>query len=145
MKSSLPLLALSLASCSPSPNRAPDIKVADAWARAPVPGRIVTAAYLTISNSGAADDLLIGVTSSSGPAAVHSTSMARGIMRMRQIDRLSLPAGATVRLEPGGTHLMLTELREPLGAGGNVELSLRFEKSPERNIVAIVHGSGEQM
>ncbi len=145
VKTSLPLLALSMISCSPTPNRAPDIKVGDARARSTVPGRTVTAAYFTISNTGSADDALVGVISSSGPAALHSTSMADGIMRMRQIDRLPLPAGTTIRFEPGNIHLMLTELREPLAAGGNIELSLRFETSAERNVVAQVRGAGEQM
>lgn len=145
MKTILPLLAVLLVSCSPTPNRAPDIKVGDAWARATVPGRTVTAAYLTISNSGSADDSLVGVVSSSGPAAVHSTSTAGGIVRMRRLDRLPLPAGATTKLEPGGTHVMLTQLRQPLAAGSEIELGLRFEKSAERKIVAQVRGSGEQM
>lgn len=144
MKPSLPLLLLPLllSSCSPTPNRASDIKVADAWARATLPGTTASAAYLTITNRGTSDDALIAVAASSGPADLHSTSMAGGIMQMRQLDRLAVPAGATVKLEAGDTHLMLTELRQPLAAGGRIALSLRFDKSAERKVVAQVRGSG---
>jgi copper(I)-binding protein len=64
--------------------------------------------------------------------------MAGGIMRMRKLHRLPLPARAPVKLEPGGTHVMLTGLREPLVAGGNIELRLRFEKSGERTVAVRV-------
>ena len=110
-----------------------------------MPGKKATAAYLTISNRGSADDALIAV-SSSGPADVHSTSMEGGIMRMRKLDRLPLPAGGTVKLEPGGTHVMLTGLSEPALAGGRIELILRFEKSQARKVAADVRdSSGEHM
>ncbi len=131
------LLALALLSCSPAPS-SPDIQPTDAWARATVPGKTATAAYLTIHNRGRAGDHLVGITSSAGRAEVHSTSMAGGIMRMRKLHRLVVPAGATVKLEPGGTHVMLTGLREPLVAGGNIELRLRFEKSGERTVAVRV-------
>ena len=79
----------------PESKPGPDIGVADAWARATLPGKPASAAYLTISNRGGADDALVGVTSSSGTADIHSTSMDGGIMRMRKLDRLPIPAGAT--------------------------------------------------
>ncbi len=64
---------------------------------------------------------------------------------MRRLDRLVVPAGAKVKLEPGGTHLMLTELREPLEPGAVIELGLSFEKSGERSATARVRAAGEQM
>ncbi len=145
MKTSLLLLAMSLVSCSPTHNRPANIEVADAWARPAVPGRTTTAAYLTISNHGRGDDVLIGTSSSNGGAELHSVSLAGGVMRMRRLDRLAVPAGANVKLEPGGTHLMLTELREPLEPGATIELGLRFEKSGERSATARVRAAGEQM
>jgi len=140
------LLALLLAACGPAQGGAPDIELADAWARATAPGKSASAAYLTISNRGTADDALIGVTSSAGSAQVHSTSMDGGIMRMREVKRLAIPAGESVKLEPGGTHIMLARLSGPLAGGAKVELRLRFEKSGERTVAAAVRdASGVQM
>ncbi len=134
-------LALFLAACGPKGSGATEIRVADAWARATAPDKKATAAYFTIANSGGAHDALVAVASSIGPAEVHSTSMDGGIMRMRKLDRLAIPKGATVKLEPGGTHVMLTGLVEPVKVGGNVDLTLRFEKSGERKVAAAVRDS----
>lgn len=141
MKPTTALLALLAAACGQPETGAPDIRIDDAWARATVPGKKATAAYLTISNRGSGDDSLIAVSSSSGAADVHSTSMEGGIMRMRKLDRLPLPAGGIVKLEPGGTHVMLTGLSEPALAGARIELILRFEKPPERKVTADVRDS----
>lgn len=135
------LAALLLLSCSQDGGGTPDIQVGDAWARATTPGKSATAAYLTIANRGAADDALVGVTSASGTAQVHSTSMEDGIMRMRPLERLPIPSGEAVKLAPGGTHVMLTGLDAPLAAGDSVELTLRFEKSGERTVAAAVQPS----
>ncbi|MBA2770643.1 MAG: copper chaperone PCu(A)C [Sphingomonas sp.] len=140
MKRAFPLLALALLSCSQT-TRPPDVEVTGAWARATMPGRTTTAAYFTISNRGGGDDALLSVTATSGFAQLHSTSMDRGIMRMRSVERLPIAAGEMVKLEPGGTHLMLTELRMPLVPGRRIELSLRFEKSGERKVAAEVRDS----
>lgn len=139
------LVALALLACSPAPRPGPDVQLGGAWARATAAGKPTSAAYLTISNRGGADDSLVGVSSSSGTAEVHSTSMDGGIMRMRKIDRLAIPAGETVKLEPGGTHVMLTGLRDPLVTGRTIELTLRFEKSTAQTIAAQIRASGDRM
>lgn len=136
LKIGLPLLALSLSACGPSSDRAPDLVVDQPWARATVAGNAATAAYLTITNRRTLDDALVEVTSSSGSASIHSTASDGGIARMRKVERLALPAGTTVRLEPGGTHVMLDRPSEPLAPGGKIELGLRFEKSPARKVNA---------
>lgn len=146
VKPSAALLAILLLACGPAQRGAPDIEVDGAWARATTPGKTATAAYLTITNRGTIDDALLGVTSGAGVAQVHSTSMAGGVMRMRKRDRLAIPAGATVKLEPGGTHLMLTGLQGPLAAGRKVDLTLRFERSGERKVAATVRDfSGDRI
>ena len=141
MKPSFPLLALALLSCSPPASQGPDLKVSDAWARATLAGKPTTAAYFTVSNRGGGDGALVGVTSSNGTAEVHSTATEGGIMRMRKLDRLPISAGATVKLEPGGTHVMLTNLREPLVAGQRIELTLHFAASPQQTVAAEIRNS----
>lgn len=133
-----PLLALLIAACGVADKSAADIRVAGAWARATLPEQSASAVYLSISNVGGADDTLIDVTSSTGPAALHSTSMDSGIIRMRKVERLTIPARSTVRLEPAGAHLMLSGLDQPFDPGSTIDLTLRFQRSGERRIAATV-------
>ncbi len=122
-----------LASCSPG---APEIDVSGGWARATVAGQSTGAAYLTIHNAGAADDRLLSASTTVAPeTSLHTSTNENGVARMRPLaDGLPTPAGETVKLEPGGHHLMLTGLRQPLAAGQSIELSLRFERSGERKL-----------
>lgn len=120
------LAVLLLGACSPG---APaDIQVDDAWARATVPGQAATAAYLTIVNNGAGADRLLSV--SSHTATLHASSTNEGVARMRPLaDGIAVPAKSTVKLEPTGTHIMLTGLGKPLAPGDSLALTLRFERS----------------
>jgi copper(I)-binding protein len=134
MKHALFFATLLLASCKPA-SAPPAIGVDGAWARATVPGQMGSAAYLTIHNAGG-EDKLLAVTSSGADASLHSTSMDIGVMRMRSLQALDIPAKGTVELKPGGTHVMLMALKQPLQAGATLELDLRFEKSGERKVSA---------
>jgi len=87
--------------------------------------------FMTIRNTGASDDRLL---SASSPAVatveIHEMSMAGGQMTMRALpDGLPIPAGGQVDLAPGGLHLMLIGVREPLAAGQTLPVELRFEKA----------------
>ena len=126
---------LLLASCKVS--EPPAISVEDPWARATVPGQAGSAAYFTIFNSGGADKL-IAVSATGASASLHSTSIAGGVMRMRLLQSLDIPADSTVALDPGGIHIMLSNLRQPLSAGDTIRLQLKFEKSGERPVDATV-------
>ncbi|MEO8186247.1 MAG: copper chaperone PCu(A)C [Burkholderiaceae bacterium] len=102
---------------------APDLVVSDAWARPTVPGQDVGAAYFSISS--VRDSTLIEVQSDvAASVQIHRMSADGDVMRMRQLDRLPLPAGQTVRLAPGGVHLMMMQLKRPLRIGDTVTLSL---------------------
>lgn len=100
-------------------------KVEGAWARSSVPGQSGTGAFMRIT---AAQPMqLIGVaTPVAGTAEVHEMKMEGDIMRMRAVDKLDLPAGRTIELKPGGFHIMLMELKQPLAAGNAIPLTLRF-------------------
>ena len=102
------------------------LTITDAWIRATPPGARTAAAYLTIANTGAADRLLRGTTPAARAVEVHTHVDERGLQRMVRLAELSLPAGETVRLTPGGLHLMLVDVVAPLAAGASVTLSLRF-------------------
>jgi len=104
------------------------LAVRDARVLATVPGQGVAAAYMTIESSVAAR-----VVSAESDVATsvqfHTMSMQGEVMRMRRVDELELPAGRAVRLAPGGIHLMLTGLSQPLRAGGTVDLRLTVSEA----------------
>lgn len=89
--------------------------------------------FLSITNNGAKDDQLLGGSTPLASAVeLHEMSMAGGMMQMRALpDGLPVPAGKTVELASGGTHLMLTDLKRPLVAGEKVPLTLRFRDAGE--------------
>lgn len=103
-----------------------EVQVAQAWARASVPGQTVSGAFMRITAR--QDVRLVGAKSPlAGSVALHEMSMDGGMMRMRERDTLSISASEGLELKPGGYHLMLQELRQPLVAGGTVPLTLVFE------------------
>ena len=102
------------------------VKVSNAWVRASAPGQKVGAAYMSLEST--ADLTLIKVESTvAASVEIHSMSMKNGIMRMRMLESLAVPAGQTTKLAPGGFHLMLFDLKQPLKAGDNVLFSLQFK------------------
>lgn len=102
------------------------LKVSDAWARASAPGQKVGAAYMNLDST--TDLTLVKVESAAADGVeIHSMSMKNGIMRMRMLETLPVPAGQTTKLAPGGFHLMLFDLKHPLKAGDNVPFTLQFK------------------
>ena len=122
------MICAALAACSSPAD--PKIDARDGWARA-TGGGAVAAAYVTIENRGGADRLT-GVRSSLGEASLHETSMEGGIMRMRPIDPgqgLVVPSNGKLVLAPGGAHVMIGGLRQPLAAGDRFSITLLFDKA----------------
>ena len=105
-----------------------DVTVSDAWARATRPGQKVGAAYMTLQSP--EDTTLVKVESpAAGTVEIHSMTMNDGVMKMRMLENLPLKANETVKLAPGGFHLMLFDLAKPLQAGETVQLTLHFKDS----------------
>ena len=102
---------------------AAQVTVTDAWARAVVPGQKTTGAFMRLTAK--TDAMLVDVAS---PAAkiveIHELKMDGGVMKMNAVDKLPLPAGKPVDLKPGGYHVMLMDLTQPLKAGDTVPLTL---------------------
>ena len=113
------------------------VNVSQAWARATVPGQEVGAAYMVLQS--ATDAALTGVTS---PAAdsieIHKMSMNKGVMEMRMLETLPLPAGKAVKLEPGGFHLMLFDLKKPLKASDQLMLTLKIRDKSGKTSTQVV-------
>lgn len=99
-----------------------------------------SAAYFSVANSGGADRLL-SVSTPVGDATLHSTAMDNGVMRMRPLDGLDVPANSTVALKPGGTHVMIMGLKQPLAAGSIFPMELKFETSGLRQVKVTVRSA----
>lgn len=102
-----------------------------AWSRQTPPGAAVGGAYLTIVNTGAEPDRLVGGSATvAGGFEIHTSSSEDGVMRMRRLeDGVVIPPGETVTLAPMGPHVMLTRLAEPVVAGKPFAGTLVFEKA----------------
>jgi periplasmic copper chaperone A len=104
-----------------------ELEADDGWSRATAPGQTVAAGYLELRNSTQrADALIAASTPAAASVELHTASLQNGIMRMRRLDRLALPAGRTVTLAPGGHHLMLIGLRQRLVPGQSISVTLQF-------------------
>jgi copper(I)-binding protein len=106
-----------------------DIAVSNAWARASAGAATTAAAYFTIADNSSADRLVGASTPVAGKAELHETRNENGVMQMRAVAALPLELGKTVTLAPGGYHVMLMELKQPLNAGDSFPLTLTFEKA----------------
>jgi periplasmic copper chaperone A len=105
----------------------PPLAVTDAWVRA-TPGSDVAAAYMTLRNDGASLLRIVGVRSSlAGHAMIHETRLENGQSIMRAHEPLEIPPRQSVRLAPGGLHVMLHMLAHPLAVGEQVPLELLLE------------------
>ncbi|MDE2594864.1 MAG: copper chaperone PCu(A)C [Burkholderiales bacterium] len=99
------------------------VQVEGAWIRATVKGQSATGGFMDLTSSQALT--LVGFeTNVAKHAELHEMAMEGDVMRMRALDALPLPAGATVSLKPGAHHLMLTDLKRPLSEGETVSLTL---------------------
>lgn len=91
------------------------IQIEGAYVREPIPGRYMSAAFLTIYNRGERPRTLVSARADwAGLIEIHTHTHDQGVMRMRQLMELEIPAAGHVALEPGGLHLMLFKLKLPL-------------------------------
>ena len=126
--------------------KAGDLVITQAWSRATPGGAKIAGGYLTIENKGAAPDRLIGGAGDvAGKIEVHEMSMNNGVMTMRPLDKgLTIEPGKTVKLAPGGYHLMMLDLKSPLKQGDKVPVTLEFEKAGKVKLSLDVQGVGAQ-
>ncbi len=144
-RSLLPVLVL-LFSCLAlmAPAQAESILAEEAWSRA-TPGQARNGAvFMTLHNRGAEDDALLGADA--GPLAtsveIHTHMHEDNIMKMKAVDTLALPAGATVTLMPGGLHIMLMGLKAPLYEGQSFTMTLTMQKAGTITIPVVVRAVG---
>jgi periplasmic copper chaperone A len=113
--------------------------VSGAWVRAPMGEGRPAAGYLTITGASSADALVSAESPAAMRVEVHETYSGGSGMGMREVEKIDIPAGSTVRLEPGGYHLMLMGPKaSEIAIGRTVEITLTFEKAGNVTIAAEV-------
>jgi hypothetical protein len=109
--------------------------IKDAWIREAHPEAKVNAGYLTLHNAGPKDMVLVEVKSQAhDKAELHEMVVKEGMMDMRRITNLSIPAGGETQLKPGAKHLMLMGPRELLTRGQKVSLTFVFQSGKEQTV-----------
>jgi len=123
--------------------RLQSLRIARPFARATPPGATSGGAYLTIENQGAASATLLSAASPiAGTVELHQMTMDGGVMSMRAVRAIDVPPGAKVEFKPGGYHLMLLDLKQPLKQGEKFPLKLRFENLGTVEVAVEVEGMG---
>ena len=122
----------------------PGLHVVNPWSRESPMMELAGAAFMVIVNNTDADDALLGASS---PAAatveIHQTTEAEdGTMMMAPVEEVPIPAGGVAELEPGGYHVMLIDLVQPLVEGEQIEVSLDFANSEPQTITVPVQAIG---
>lgn len=119
------------------------IAVEHAWARA-TPGNVKTGvAYMTLVDHGPAPDRLVGAWSPvAGQVQLHSMSQDNGMMKMRAVDAIPVEPGRATELKPGGYHVMLLDLKQPLKEGDSFPMTLSFEKAGSVPVTVKVEKAG---
>jgi periplasmic copper chaperone A len=140
------ILAFAAGAASAQDFSAGDIAIRHPFATPTRPGASVGAAYFGgLQNLGSRPDrLLRASTPASARVELHSGEIGSdGVMRMRELDSLPLPAGATIELRPGkGDHLMLMDLRKPLKQGESFPMTLHFELAGAVEVKVVVQEAG---
>lgn len=119
-----------------------DIAIGHPWTRA-AGANANGAGFMTLKNNGATPDRLVSATSPAARVVELHTHIREGdVMRMRPVADIPIPQGQTVHLRPGGLHIMLIGLTEPLRQGASVPLTLRFERAGEVQVTLSVESAG---
>lgn len=113
------------------------IQITDPYVRAVPPGTPNSAAFMVIRNGSDSDTALVSAESNASKVVeLHTHVMDEGMMKMRQVAQIDLPAGQDVALEPGGLHIMLIGLNSDLTPGQKVDLTLKFADGSSQAISA---------
>lgn len=134
------LICALLGACDQAGRR---IAIEDAWSPAAPPGAAVAAVYMRIT-ARESDVLLSASTPIAARTEMHATSIEDGMMQMRPLAQIELPADEEVRFEPGGRHFMLVELASHPPAGASFPMTLTFRNAGALQVEVLVRAPGER-
>ncbi|SDW55539.1 copper chaperone PCu(A)C [Thiocapsa roseopersicina] len=141
-----PLLAATLFTALSFSALGAEVSIGDPYARAVPPGQPNSAVFMSLENQTGENQALVGAESAvSEVVELHTHVEEDGMMRMRRIEKIEVPAGETVTLKPGGLHVMLIGLKQPLEPGDTVDLTLTFEDGSRIPVEAPVRRIEVQM
>jgi len=119
------------------------VSVIQPWARATPGGAKVGGAYLELKAApGKGDRLIAAKSAAAGSVEIHTHVMEGGVARMRRVDAIEVAGGKSAMLQPGGYHIMLIDLKQPLKQGDRLKLTLVFETAGEIEVDATVEPIG---
>lgn len=137
--STLALGAILLGVAFTASAHADDMMIVKPWARASAGMAHAGAAFMTIKNMSATDDEVIAAKSDiAKKTELHTHKMENGIMKMRQVPNIPVPAHGEAELKPGGYHIMFMGLKAPLKEGQHFALTLEFKNAGEKKITVDV-------
>lgn len=112
-----------------------EVSIEDAYARAVPPGQTNSASFMMLKNSEAKDLALVSAQSPVAKAVeLHNHISEDGVMKMRQVQQISVPASGSVTLQPGGYHIMLIGLNQDLNEGQEIDLTLEFSDGSNQTL-----------
>jgi len=127
-----------------STNAAEQITVSKPWIRPTAPGQTVTGAFMTLTNSSETAFALTSVGfSGASTVEIHETSMKDGMMRMRKVSQIDIPANGSAELKPGSYHVMLIGLEKEMKSGTTDVLTLTFSDDSQKTVDAQVGALSE--
>lgn len=129
-------LALSLVLCAACLPAWAQVTVQEPWVRGTVAQQKGTGMFARITSAQPAR-LVAASSPAAGVVEIHEMTMDGNVMRMRALPGLDLPAGKAVELKPGGLHLMLIDLKQPLEPGKTVPVTLVVESGGKRENVEL--------
>lgn len=122
-----------------------DLTIQHPWTRATAPKATTAAGYVTITNHGTAPETLTAATmAGAGHSMLHRTQTEQGVASMVHQNNITIPAGATVKLEPGSYHIMAMQLTEGYKAGDTISGTLTFDKAGTLPVGFKVEAMGAQ-
>lgn len=138
MKPVTRLMKMALVICFAGVGYAQAVEIHNPFVREPLPGVPNSAAFMNVIND---TNQPVSIISASSPASdhveLHNHIHDDGVMRMRQIEKIIIPALGRVALKPGGLHVMLFNIT-PIKAGDQLELTLNFSDGTHKTIMAPV-------
>lgn len=136
------LLALALPAMA-ADAKVGSLEIKSAWARATAPKAPTGGAFMTIANTGAGTDNLLGASSDVAKVVELHTHLKQGdVMRMVAVSNIEVQPGKSVQMAPGGLHVMLIGLKQPLVEGSSFPLELDFAVAGKVTVMVDVAALG---
>lgn len=107
-----------------------DLHITHPWSKQVPPTSAVAAAFLDVMNHGNEDDTLLSAESPiAGKTELHAHIHEDGMMKMREVDNIDIPANGTRTLKPGSYHIMFFDLKQVPSLGDRFPVTLHFAKA----------------